>query len=301
MEISTDNTEVSINEVILNNNLNSIVEDVENMSIGHSRLEELAQRLRCGEFKKIIVLTGAGISTSSGIPDFRSENGLFGKVKKLFGSKYPALMTDPERAFSRSFQTKNPEVNIEDIKDEFLMRNAKPSPAHMFFVKLHEKGWLRRVYTQNIDGLHSKSGLPDEKVIEVHGSIAKNNIVLYEDPLPPRFFSAVNEDFKNNNEQVDLILVMGTSLQVAPFCALPNLVRKECTRALITLNAFECFSNNFSKKSSGGFYSQNFGPSSTKLAGRRVTLKPQWVKGKYKDQFIFDMDVDLFTEKVALE
>jgi NAD-dependent SIR2 family protein deacetylase len=152
-----------------------------------------------------------------------------------------------------------------------------------------------------VDSLHTKAGLPEDKVVEVHGSIAKDNIVLYEDPIPSLFYTRVEEDFSAKST-VDLVLVMGTSLQVAPFCALPNMVPKSCTRALVTQKAWHCFSNSFSHKTRDieGLYSsyENMSSSWIKLAGRKVTLRPQWVKSKYQDQYILDMNVQRFVEVV---
>ena len=68
---------------------------------------------------------------------------------------------------------------------------------------------------------------------------------MYEDAIPSQFYHAVDEDFDERSPPIDLLIVMGTSLQVAPFCALPNMVKKDCTRVLVTLNPLSCFSNNF--------------------------------------------------------
>lgn len=115
----------------------------------------LSDRIINGDFKNIIVLTGAGISTNAGIPDYRSANGML-------------------RMFTNS-----------QISDELYnkMKNAKPTIGHNFCKYLHDKGWLRRVYTQNIDGLHQKAGLSEDMIVEFHGSIYKNNVVLYDQPI----------------------------------------------------------------------------------------------------------------------
>jgi len=129
----------------------------------------LATRIVAGEFKHIIVLTGAGVSTNAGIPDYRSKSGLFAELMKQFPQA-----NAPEDMFTRSFVSKyglydHPiyKHHIEEIKQSI------PTPTHNMCNILHQRGLLVRVYTQNIDGLHQKAGLPDNMVIEYHGSLTK--------------------------------------------------------------------------------------------------------------------------------
>lgn len=225
----------------------------------------LSTRILNGDFKNIIVLTGAGISTNSGIPDYRSANGML----KMF--------TDGQIS--------------EDIINK--IKNANPTLGHKFCKYLYDKGWLRRVYTQNIDGLHQKAGLPEEMIIEYHGSIYKNNVVMYDNPISENIIKQTIKDFSQN---IDLIIVMGTSLQVAPFCALPNLVNKDCVRALIDKCPEHAYYNNFHNKkyTLNGIDSNILRQKSYVKFGRRVvTLRQFWnVRCRWKQQYVIKSDID---------
>jgi len=143
-------------------------------------------------------------------------------------------------------------------------------------------------------------------VIEVHGSIARGDLVLYGDDLPHKFYSTVADDFPRDSkhDQCDLMLVIGSSLQVAPFCAVPNLARRDVPRILVTRSAHECYRNAFSSNScgmyactDGGGYTQ---ASDVRLGKRKVTLAPQWGRrSKYKKQWIFDCDADDWARRLA--
>lgn len=86
----------------------------------------------------------------------------------------------PENLLSRSFVDKYKVFEHPVyLKHRKSFENAIPTPSHHFCKWSNEKGWLVRVYTQNIDGLHHKSGLPDDKIVEYHGSLNKNNVILY--------------------------------------------------------------------------------------------------------------------------
>lgn len=107
---------------------------------------------------KNVVFTGAGISTESGIPDYRSQGGIWDKYKPVYFNEF---------------------MSSEDSRIEYWRRwlelypdlaKARPNPAHMAVARLYEMGLLESVITQNIDGLHQASGLPDDRVIELHGN-----------------------------------------------------------------------------------------------------------------------------------
>jgi len=111
-----------------------------------------------GEATHIVAFTGAGISTESGIPDFRSPGGIWTKYQPI---EFREFMASPEmrrEAWRRKFAT-----------DE-VTRIATPNTGHRALAKLHEMGKLSALITQNIDGLHQASGLPDEAIIELHGN-----------------------------------------------------------------------------------------------------------------------------------
>ena len=122
----------------------------------NEKISLIAQRILEGD--KNIVFTGAGISTESGIPDYRSKGGIWDKFRPVY--------------FDEFMSSKNARIEYWRRKAELYhdLVQAKPNPAHMSLVKLYEMGLLEAVITQNIDGLHQESGLPDEKVIELHGN-----------------------------------------------------------------------------------------------------------------------------------
>lgn len=105
-----------------------------------------------------IVFTGAGISTESGIPDFRSKGGLWDKYQPIYFDEFMAS----KEARIEYWQRKA------DLYPDLV--RAKPNPAHIALANLYEMGLLEVVITQNIDGLHQQAGLPDESVIELHGN-----------------------------------------------------------------------------------------------------------------------------------
>ncbi|MGN0805033.1 MAG: NAD-dependent protein deacylase [Candidatus Coproplasma sp.] len=111
---------------------------------------------------KIVFFGGAGVSTESGIPDFRSQDGLY-NLKYA----YP-----PERIISHSFFYENTEEFYRFYKDKMIISNAKPNPAHIFLAQAERAKKLDCVITQNIDGLHQLAG--SKRVYELHGSIHRN-------------------------------------------------------------------------------------------------------------------------------
>lgn len=105
-----------------------------------------------------VVFTGAGISTESGIPDFRSKGGIWDKYRPVY--------------FDEFMSSKDARIEYWKQKAELYpdLVNARPNPAHMSVAGLYEIGLIEAVITQNIDGLHQESGIPDENVIELHGN-----------------------------------------------------------------------------------------------------------------------------------
>lgn len=108
--------------------------------------------------KRIVAFTGAGISTESGIPDFRSPGGIWTKYKPIEFSDFLASAEARRESWRRKFAS-----------DE-VMRKATPNAGHRALARLVEQGKMRAVITQNIDGLHQASGIPDDQVIELHGN-----------------------------------------------------------------------------------------------------------------------------------
>lgn len=206
-------------------------------------IQQLASRIR--EATRVTVLTGAGISTDSGIPDFRGPQGLWTKdpaAEKLFTLQN--YMSDPEIR-ARSWRTRL----------EHPAWNASPGPGHLALAELERKGRLDTLITQNIDGLHQAAGTSEDRLIEIHGSIrevqcmscdarrpmkeALARVEAGEEDPPCRACggilksatisfgqSLVREDLERARraaERSDLFLPVGTSLQVAPVSYLPAL------------------------------------------------------------------------------
>ena len=189
--------------------------------------------------KFCIALTGAGISTESGIPDFRSKNGLWNRYDINEYGYLQSFLKNPEKVWKM----------LAEMAE--LFEKAKPNPAHYALAELEKLGLLKAVITQNIDGLHQEAG--NKKVIEFHGSfntltclncgkkyskeeinlknlprctcngILKPDIVFFGEPIPTK---ALNEALELANKS-DLILVIGTSCAVYPAAELPIIVKRK--------------------------------------------------------------------------
>ena len=245
-------------------------------------MDELFDDIKNKKYKNIIIVSGAGVSTNSGIPDYRSSSqSLFNKVKKDLN------ISQPEKLLSRDFYDKN-----KDLVDNYLkpfkkcIQDANPTDSHKLGKVLYDKGILKRIYTQNIDGLYQKAGIPDDMIVEFHGSYEKDNVVMYGDDISKEVIEQVKEDFIKDIERIDLIIVMGTSLQVAPFCAIPNLVRKDCLRVLVDIKPENAYNNRFNDKTLVSY---------VKFGKRKVTLRPQWFNKK-RNNLIITEDTDVFSK-----
>lgn len=115
------------------------------------------------EGSRIVFFGGAGVSTESGIPDFRSADGLYNQKYKF----------PPEEIISHSFFMNDPEEFFRFYRDRMIFTDAKPNPAHIKLAELEQAGKLSAVITQNIDGLHTAAG--SRNVIELHGSVHRNH------------------------------------------------------------------------------------------------------------------------------
>jgi len=232
-------------------------------------LEGLARFIAEQEVKNILVMSGAGVSTAAGIPDFRTPgSGLYDNLQRFKLSK-------PEDMFTIQFFRENPDPFYELCKEMWPGKHT-PTASHYFILLLHKKGLLRRCYTQNIDSLETLAGLPSEKLVAAHGNfdeahvcpqplsspwreqpeidvpIAKMQAAVeagksgldalnaeYGGKCKPRIvffgeglpkrFDLAEADFP----QCDLLLVMGTSLVVQPFAGLVAAVGEDVPRLLI--------------------------------------------------------------------
>jgi len=127
-----------------------------------NELEELKRVI--DESKRIVIFSGAGLSTNSGIPDFRSADGLYNQKTKI--------QIPPEEIISHTFFMLHPKEFYEFYFSKMIYLNAKPNLAHKYFAKLEEDGKVLGVVTQNIDNLHQEAG--SKKVYELHGSVMRN-------------------------------------------------------------------------------------------------------------------------------
>ena len=200
-------------------------------------MDESIVRLRemIKESDNVVFFGGAGVSTESGIPDFRSVDGLYNQQWK-----YP-----PETILSRSFFDRNPEEYFRFHRAKLVVDNVKPNRAHLRLAELEAEGKLKAVITQNIDGLHQAAG--SKNVLELHGSILRAycsrcrrpfpadiinkgegvprcgcggvirpDIVLYEEPLDENVMDSAIRYIRN----ADVLIIGGTSLNVYPAAGL---------------------------------------------------------------------------------
>lgn len=206
--------------------------------ITQERIAQLYSWIR--ESSNIVFFGGAGVSTESGIPDFRSVDGLYNQQYD-----YP-----PETIISHSFYRRNPEEFYRFYKNKMLFPEAKPNAAHLALAKLEEQGKVRAVITQNIDGLHQAAG--SREVLELHGSVHRNyctrcgkafdlaailgmegvpccecggiikpDVVLYEESLD----QTTLQKAVHYIQAAEVLIIGGTSLTVYPAAGLINYYR----------------------------------------------------------------------------
>lgn len=202
-------------------------------------IQKLQERIDAAE--KIVFFGGAGVSTESGIPDFRSVDGLY----------HQSYQFPPETILSHTFFVKHPEEFYRFYKEKMLCLDVQPNAAHQKLAEMEAKGKLQAVITQNIDGLHQKAG--SKKVLELHGSVHRNfcqrcgkaydalymknssgavplctcggilkpDVVLYEEGLDQQTI----QDSIRYLSQADLLIIGGTSLAVYPAAGLIDYFR----------------------------------------------------------------------------
>lgn len=204
----------------------------------HEKIMQLKKWVE--ESNNIVFFGGAGVSTESGIPDFRSVDGLYNQQWS-----YP-----PETILSHTFFVRNSEEYYRFHREKLVVDGAKPNAAHLKLAQLEKMGKLRAVITQNIDGLHQAAG--SKNVIELHGSILRSycsacgrpypaekmnygagvphcdcggiirpDIVLYEEPLAEQNINDAVEAIS----EADVLIIGGTSLNVYPAAGLINYYR----------------------------------------------------------------------------
>ena len=127
-----------------------------------NKIEKLQEIIDASD--NIVFFGGAGVSTESGIPDFRSESGIFKSLEK-YGDT-------PERLVSHSYYLEHTDKFFSYYKDCLIFPEVEPNPAHYTLARLEKEGKLKAIITQNIDGLHQKAG--SKNVLELHGSVYRN-------------------------------------------------------------------------------------------------------------------------------
>lgn len=206
----------------------------------------------------IVFFGGAGVSTESGIPDFRSETGIFKSMEK-YGDT-------PERLVSHSYYLEHTEEFFSYYKDCLIFPEAEPNPAHYTLARLEKKGKLKTIITQNIDGLHQKSG--SKNVFELHGSVYQNyceickkeydlDFILESEGIPHctcggiikpdvvLYEEALNMNILNKSAKyimsADTLIVGGTSLVVYPAAGLINYFKG---KNLVLINKSQTYYDN---------------------------------------------------------
>ena len=209
-----------------------------------SEVDELKRMI--GESKRIVAFTGAGISTESGIPDFRSPGGIWTRYQPIEFQDFLASEEMRRESWRRKFAT-----------DE-TMRKAEPNAGHRALARLVKQGKMLAIITQNIDGLHQASGVPDDKVIELHGNstyaacldcrrrheLAWVKQIFDDNETLPRcmacggvlktatisFGQAMPEDAMERahdvTRQADLMITLGSSLVVYPAAGFPIMAKR---------------------------------------------------------------------------
>ena len=260
------------------------------------KYNQFVEDFMSGKFKKIIFMVGAGISTSAGIPDFRSSTGLF----KQLQDKYH--LSGPEEFFYKTTFLKNP-IFFYEFTKLFDLSQTQPTIAHKFMSFFTKKNIVKYVFTQNIDGLETKAKIPENKLIFAHGNFnyghcakcytdvdiqkinegiekgevyycpkckgpCKPKVVFYGEQLPKRFYDCLDDI-----EDIDLIIIMGTSLKVYPFAGIPKYAKAEAQKVVFNMEKV-------------GYYQYD-----------KITNNSLFIKGKTDENILkFLKDVKLYDE-----
>uniref|UniRef100_A0A0G4FZR5 Deacetylase sirtuin-type domain-containing protein n=1 Tax=Chromera velia CCMP2878 TaxID=1169474 RepID=A0A0G4FZR5_9ALVE len=324
---------------------------------GEVSVDALVEKIRRGDARKIMLMTGAGISCASGIPDFRTPGtGLYSQLERY-------ALPYPEAIFDIDFFKDNPKPFC-TLAKELFPGQFRPTKAHFFSSLLAKKGLLVRHYTQNIDNLERLAGVPGDLLVEAHGSfhdvhctrcrsqfpiewyremvvsgeiptcdrrvarridpsseealgaarrilrsgagegeaaeaplekivacggLIKPDIVFFGEGLPERFWRLQKEDFQS----ADVLIVMGTSLQVHPFAGLVRKARPECARLLINLEAAgRCKEYSDEMRWDGMFGDMGGDGRAEAEGGKRLPRDDGWFRfhldDNYRDLFIQD-------------
>ena len=213
--------------------------------------ERLQQEIAAA--RRIVAFTGAGISTESGIPDFRSPGGIWTKYQPIYFDDFMSSEEMRREAWRRKFAT-----------DE-TMQKAEPNAGHRALAKLVERGKMTAIITQNVDGLHQRSGVPESRIIELHGNstyatcldcghryelepikkafqgkgtlpvcekcdgIVKTATISFGQAMPEIQMARA----QNETMACDLFMVLGSSLVVYPAAGFPRIAKRQGARLVI--------------------------------------------------------------------
>jgi len=239
-----------------------------------NKYQEIVEGFRKNKFTNIMFITGAGISTAAGIPDFRSKEGYFAQVQRKYNLSYP------EELFQLDSFKKNPKPFYDFCKG-FNIDHCKPTKTHLFMGFLCQKNMVKKIYTQNVDGLELKAGVPMDKMVFAHGKITeaacplcgkeydinilkndyvmkdkimkcsicstpiKPKVIFYGEKLPCKFI--MNFCCMGG---CDLAFIMGSTLKVYPFNQLPSKLSSSSWKIFINKEKvynFFNFDDNYSK------------------------------------------------------
>jgi NAD-dependent deacetylase len=214
-------------------------------------VEQLREMI--GSAKRIVAFTGAGISTESGIPDFRSPGGIWTRYKPIYFDDFMSSEEMRRESWRRKFAT-----------DETMLK-AEPNAGHRALAKLVEQGRMTAIITQNVDGLHQRSGVPDSKIIELHGNstyascldcghrhelepirkaflgsgklpfcvkcdgIVKTATISFGQAMPEIQMARAQDE----TMACDLFIVLGSSLVVYPAAGFPRIAKRRGARLVI--------------------------------------------------------------------
>ena len=280
------------------------------------KYDNLKNNLMNKKYSKILFMVGAGISTSAGIPDFRSKTGLFKQLQDKYN------LSSPEEFFLKQTFLEKPQYFYEFTK-LFDLSKINSTITHKFMKFFVDKNIVKYIYTQNIDGLEIKAKIPNDKLIFAHGNFynghcakcnkeidiqkinegiekgeiyycpeckgpCKPNVVFYGESLPQRFFEKLQEC-----KDVDLIIIMGTSLKVQPFASIPYLTNPKADILVINM------------ENVGGYAFHRLYSNSLIIEGKTdesvikllndcnmIDEFKEFMKNEYKDEFKDDNEIE---------
>ena len=280
------------------------------------KYDNLKNNLMNKKYSKILFMVGAGISTSAGIPDFRSKTGLFKQLQDKYN------LSSPEEFFLKQTFLEKPQYFYEFTK-LFDLSKINSTITHKFMKFFVDKNIVKYIYTQNIDGLEIKAKIPNDKLIFAHGNFynghcakcnkeidiqkinegiekseiyycpeckgpCKPNVVFYGESLPQRFFEKLQEC-----KDVDLIIIMGTSLKVQPFASLPYLTNPKAD--ILVINMENVGGYDFHRLYSNSLIIEGKTDESViKLLNdcNMIDEFKEFMKNEYKDEFKDDNEIE---------